>query len=385
MQYNQNAYRDFRVDPPSIPYSYVFMDYIGPFEVKVSNSKQKVWILCITCLWSRSVNLKLCQDYSTKEFLRAFQLHTFEWGLPQMVFSDLGSQLVSGTKIIQDFLKDAETQMYFTEHKVKSIKFEHFVKGKSELGSLVESLVKQVKKLIFSSIGKAILSLHDFEFLTHEVVHVINKRPIAFKECLRNVQDDIASPITPEWLTRGYELHSVNIIPLLHPIEDDPNWSSRSPNDIIRDNYSELRKVRQVLKDRYHNEFLVNLIVQATDKLERYKPKPHKKLNVGDIVLIKEQSCKPYNYPMGIIKSLEFNSLGESTSAVLLKGKTKEITKRHVSTLIPLLSQENSNEDTQVYPNVESDDKPNASSRVTRSAAVEANRKIKHLCSKDLV
>ena len=174
VQCNQNSYREFQVDPPSVPYNYIFMDYIGPFEVKDSKSKVKIWLLCFTYLWSHSVNLKLCYDFSSKEFLRAFQLHVFEWGIPQLCVSDLGSQLVSGTKVIQNFLKDAETQNYFTDHGVKCIKFENYVKGKSELGSLVESCVKQVKKLIFASVGKTILPLKDFDFLMHEVIHIIN-------------------------------------------------------------------------------------------------------------------------------------------------------------------------------------------------------------------
>ena len=59
--------------------------------------------------------------------------------------------------------------------------------------------------------------------------------------------DDIASPITPEMLTKGYELLSLNVIPDLHPIEPDLDWSLQSSHDIIRDNYEKPRKVRQVL------------------------------------------------------------------------------------------------------------------------------------------
>ena len=383
IQCNQNSYREFRVDPPSLPYNYIFMDYIGPFEVKDSKSKVKIWLLCFTCLWSRSVNLKLCYDFSSKEFLRAFQLHVFEWGIPQLCVSDLGSQLVSGTKVIQDFLKDTETQNYFTDHGGQCIKFENYVKGKSELGSLVESCVKQVKKLIFSSVGKTNLTVKDFDFLMHEVIHIINRRPMTFKEGLRNVVDDIASPITPEMLTKGYELLSLNVIPDLHPIEPDPDWSLQNPHDIIRDSYEKLRKVRQVLREKYQDEFLANLILQATDKQNRYTPKPHKNLNVGDIVLIKEQNCKPYNFPLGIIKSLETNSIGENTSAVVLKGKTKETTKRHVSSLIPLLSTTSATGDESTL--VVNNEVSNKDTRVTRAAAQAARERNAYLFSHDLV
>ena len=49
---NQSPYREFRTDPPAIPFAYLFMDYLGPFTVKLQGNKMKVWILCFTCMWS---------------------------------------------------------------------------------------------------------------------------------------------------------------------------------------------------------------------------------------------------------------------------------------------------------------------------------------------
>lgn len=57
---NQSAYRDFRVNPPNIPYKYTFIDHMGPFLIEFNGKRQKVWVLCFTCLWSRAVNLKIC-------------------------------------------------------------------------------------------------------------------------------------------------------------------------------------------------------------------------------------------------------------------------------------------------------------------------------------
>ena len=135
---NQSSYRLERLQPPSIPFAYLYLDYIGPFEVKTSSNKSKVWLLCLTCMWSRAINLIICKDYSLKEFLRAFQLHTFQWGLPQHVISDLGSQLVAGSNVITQFLNDPETFHYFKSNNIKPFKFEHYSKGRSELGGMVE-------------------------------------------------------------------------------------------------------------------------------------------------------------------------------------------------------------------------------------------------------
>ena len=61
-------------------------------------------------------------------------------------------------------------------------------------------------------------------------------------------------------------------------------------------------------------------------------------MNVGDVVLIKEENCKPVQYPLAIVREVTQNDLGEAVGAVLLKGSTGELVKRHSSIIIPLLS-----------------------------------------------
>ncbi|XP_068224857.1 uncharacterized protein [Palaemon carinicauda] len=336
---NQNTYREFRSSPPAVPFSNIFVDFIGPFNVKQGAEKMKVWILCFTCTWSRAINLKICRDLSVNEYLRAFSLHVFEYGFPQLCVSDPGSQLVAGGNIITSFINDPDTKLYLESNGIKHVKFQQFFKGHSELGSLVESCVKLVKKLIFSAIKTWVLSLPDFEYLVCNVVHLANKRPIAFKESLRETEaDSCPEPITPEMLVKGYELVSLNLIPDLQEVPDDPEWKmSSSPTEIIKDEYEKLRKVRYNLLEAYQNEFLSTLVAQAVDRKDRYRPVCHQKLGIGDIVLIKEPNTKTINFPLGIVKGIEENDLGETTGAIILKGKTRELIKRHVTTLIPYL------------------------------------------------
>ena len=335
---NQSSYRDFRTDPPKIPFSNVFVDHLGPLSVKINNETKKVWLLCITCTWTRAVNLKICLDLSLKEFLRAFQIHVFEYGVPQLCISDLGSQLSAGVNLLKDYLNDHEVQIYFESNNIKPLEFQQYFKGCSALGSLVEICVKLVKRLIFGSIKNNILEYHDFEFLIYYVVHLINRRPIAFKEALRDPNlDTVPEPITPEHLIRGYELTSINIIPDLQDVpSSDPDWSANL-NASIKDQYKKLRKVRSDLINIYQNEFLGTLISQAVDRKDRYKAVNHKYLRKGDIVLLKETNIKPNHYPLAIVKELVINDLNEVTGAIVFKGKTRELVKRHASTLIPLL------------------------------------------------
>ena len=184
---NQSPYRDFRVDPPQRPFSSVFIDYIGPFTVKYGGTKGKAWLLIITCLWSRAVNLKVCRSATTDDFIRAIQLHIFEYGLFQFCLSDLGTQLQAGANLISTFLSDHDTQQFFNSNGIHPTKFQHYPKGNSSLGSMVEICVKQVKYLIYKSIRNVVLNVSEFEFLIAKVISLINKRPVAFKEVLRSL------------------------------------------------------------------------------------------------------------------------------------------------------------------------------------------------------
>ena len=337
LKLNQSSYRLERLDPINIPFSQIYIDYLGPFNVKTNNTKTKVWLLCFTCMWTRGINLKICSTLTVTDFLRSFQIHVFEFGLPQFCFSDLGSQIVAGGNLIQDFLHDPETILEFQNKGIHPISFEQFYKGHSELGSLVETMVKQTKRLMFSSIKKNVLNLQDFEFLVIKTTHLINRRPIAYKEALRDLPiTEVPIPITPEFLMKGYHLESINVVP---QFKSDDEWTPVSdliPN--IRSTHDKLIKVRNNLIKEYNETFLSNLIYQSIDRKDRYKPVLNKSISPGDIVLIKDNFTKFYDYPLARVINVVKNDNGEVTGATLRKGSTRELVKRHSSCIIPLMS-----------------------------------------------
>ena len=307
-------------------------------------------------------------------------MHCFEFGLPERCFSDLGSQFQAGANLISDFLNDPETQLYFEQNGIKSFSFEHYYKGHSELGSLVEICVKLTKRLIYGAIKNQILSMENFEFLISYVIHLANKRPIAFKEALRDpTYEEVPEPISPELLIRGYELNSVNIIPDLHEDHEEKPIPKNYPSTIT-DSYFKLRKARNEMIKIYENEFLGTLISQAVNKNDRYRPIKHNTVKVGDIVLLKEPNLKPNHYPMGVIKTIIKNDLDEITGATILKGKTRDIVKRHSSTIIPILEVNVENE----ILKDNSSNKLNLPSRKKRKAAVASQERSKYILSQDI-
>ena len=387
---NQNDYRDFRLSNKSRPFSSVAIDYAGPYNTRDGDKTSKVYLLVITCLYSRAINLELSVNLTTEEFLRSFQLHCYKYGLPEFVLSDMGSQLVAGADIISNFLNEPKTVAYFNEQGCERLKFSQYTKGRHELGSLIETCVKAVKRLISGAIRNNVLKLRDFQFIVEKTVSLVNKRPIAFKEALRDTKSSVLpQPITPELLIHGFELTSLDLIPNLHSVTvEEESDNSYDPVGTIQLVDKKLRNVKRNLFTLYNEEFIPHLIGQATDRKSRFEPKCHNKLAVGDIVLIKEVNTKRANLPMGIVEKITVNELSEVTDTVLLKGSTKERIRRHPSVLIPILQikgQVGVEEcQSELNSTKELTDKPNPRRNPRRLAALNSEVRSKKMLSDEL-
>ena len=66
---------------------------------------------------------------------------------------------------------------------------------------------------------------------------------------------------------------------------------------------------------------------------------------------------KRINFPLGIVEKIETNDLGETIAVEVRKGKSGEILKRHVTSLIPILTD---------IPSVKKDAKQNQSLKLLR-------------------
>jgi len=373
----QNDYKSYRINPSRVSYRDIALDHIGTYKVRSEQGIIKVGILIITCLFSRAVNLVYCRRMDNESFLMALQEHIFQYGMPQRIVSDNGSPIVSSVNQIRNLLSDdPEVKNFLVERNIESLDFSPYPSGASHLGGVVESLVKQVKNMIFCSISRNVLPVDHFRLLIAECKMMINKRPIAMKSSVRD-SDCEFDVITPEMVVRGYDVPSLAIIPQLDSelIDDepyDPNCIASSKS--LFESFSALRSVRHKLCDLYSDEFLDNLRYLGGNTRGRYKSGHTVNLSVGDYVSIKQNLTKPYFYPTGVVTDIERNSLGEVVAVTLRKGNG-ECVRRHSSDLILLLSVSSDIVDVENSEENECMDSVNAVIRPKRRAAVECDKK----------
>ena len=144
-------------------------------------------------------------------------------------------------------------------------------------------------------------------------------------------------PLTPEMIVKGFDVPCLSIIPQINS-ENDDLWGCsddilNNNNNAVFSSFQKLKKVKANLENLYKGEFVSNLLHQATDRKDRYSKRTHHSLKVGDLVGIKDDFLKPFNYPLGLVVKIESNDLQEVISAHIRKANG-EVVRRHVDNLI---------------------------------------------------
>ena len=112
------------------------------------------------------------------------------------------------------------------------------------------------------------------------------------------------APITPEDLVHGRDLVSINVVPYNESID---YWQPNStPLDCLKEEFHKFGKIREKLTNLYQSEFLANLMKQAINQKDHYKPVTHMKVNVGD-VLLQEDNKKIVYFPLAIVTEIFSN------------------------------------------------------------------------------
>ena len=78
-------------------------DLCGPYVVKAMNNKRsslKKWPVIFACFNTGAISIHLVFGYRTKEFLVICKLFVSLQGRPKFVYSDRGSNLVAGARIV---------------------------------------------------------------------------------------------------------------------------------------------------------------------------------------------------------------------------------------------------------------------------------------------
>ncbi|XP_064635215.1 uncharacterized protein LOC135492596 [Lineus longissimus] len=296
-------------------FSYCGVDFAGPFVTKITRFKSAKRYMCLfTCLQTRGVHLEMAYSLETDGFLMAFSRMVARRGKPIEVVSDNGGCLVKGESTLREFVEGMDRTKIVDSVSNQGIRWKFNPPYGSHHGGVFESLIKSAKKALYSIFGEARLT--DEELLTGivEVEGMLNSRPLTY------VSSD---PKDLEVLTPNHFLVGQCGGQLAPQIVDETDYNPRHRWRLVQD-------MLYRFWVRWQKEYLT--LQQQRGKWREV----HSDLAVDDVVVLQEQGCPRWSWPIGKVTEVERGSDGHiRTATVLSRGKTY---RRPITRLVPLIA-----------------------------------------------
>ena len=260
---------------PCPPFTNISLDFMGPFKVKgLANQRAriKVYGLVLVCQNTRAVKALAVPGYDTGTFLNSYRKFTNDFGTPELVVSDRGSQLVKAGKIVNAEKTDLDNLDWnnIEEVTAKSGTRWQFVEpGCQWRNGLVERQVGCLKKTLFNTLeASQCLTIAELDTLLSTAAFIVNQRPLSAQSFS---QDDYRS-ITPNDLLLGRSRVVV------------------SPGNLYGDNDSIPLRLQFLddLETLWWRQWLRE-VFPALVPYKKWKTS-HRNLQIGDIVLVQYAS-----------------------------------------------------------------------------------------------
>ncbi|XP_058455592.1 uncharacterized protein LOC131432955 [Malaya genurostris] len=268
-----------RLTPYLRAFSYVGVDYLGPFEVTVGRRKEKRWVVLFTCLVIRAVHVEVAHSLTTQSCLMAIRRFICRRGTPIEFFSDNGTNLRGASKEIvgicytigldcADEFTNAQTKWTFNPP------------AAPHMGGVWERLVRSIKE--------ALQALNNGRRLTDEILQtsiveaeeMVNSRPLTYV----SEQSSEAEVLTPNKFLRNFS-----------PIDRDALPSPVKAAEALRDSFKRSQELAEEMWKRWITEYIPT-VNQRTKWFKESRP-----LKAGDLVYVVEGTSRK-SWVRGIVE-----------------------------------------------------------------------------------
>ena len=252
------------------PFSVTGVDFCGPLFCL---TRQKVYVCLFTCAVTRAVHLELVDSMSLADFMLAFRRFCARRGAPTTMYSDNACTFRSAAASL------------LAEFGPVSPEWKFIAPRAAWWGGWWERLVRTVKSSLRKTLGKSVLSKVELETLLLEVEACVNSRPLTF------VSDDVdgSQPLTPSHFLSG-KAAGVRV-----PVVDDSAEVSAS-------SLTEREVQRQNLLAQFWNVWQADYLRNLPHSVRKFKSRG--RLQIGSVVLIREDNVPRLRWLMGVVEQL---------------------------------------------------------------------------------
>ena len=270
----------------SSPFLHIGLDMTGHYVLFNKGKSFKRYVLIITCLSTRAVHALLCRDNSVGSFVHCLRRHIFRYGSPQTILTDNAKNFVSLNGILENHSKNNIVKQIL---RLKGISWKFTANYSPWAGSVYESIVKIIKKILNKTFSTRKMGIEDMITLICHAEYVANNRPMSYV-----TQNDTYHILTPNMLIFGRPLNQENWLD--SDQFQDPDYTLISQQE-LGNAFKKLRASMSDIEKDFNTLYLDVLRERDAKQLESRNNKQRnvidKKPQVGDVVLLCDDKGKP--------------------------------------------------------------------------------------------
>ncbi|XP_071088902.1 uncharacterized protein [Haliotis cracherodii] len=302
-----------RVTPDEPPFTFVGVDYFGPFDVKRGRKHEKRYGVLFTCLTTRAVHIEVAYSLDTDSCINALRRFMARRGQVKVIRSDNGTNFVGSERELREELENWNKCQIHQEMLQRNVEWTFNPPAGSHHGGVWERQIRTVRKVLRSLVREQTLDDETLRTVLCEVEAIINNRPISRAS---------SDPNDLEALTPNHLLL----------LKRKPNLP---PGMFGMDGHYPRRRWRQVqyMADLFWKRWLREYLPLLQERQKWVKLR--RNLKIGDIVLIVDNTAPRNSWSMGKVVKLMPDRKGV-VRRVEVKTQTK-VLDRPISKLCLLL------------------------------------------------
>ena len=282
-----------RCQPYQPPFSNVGVDIFGPFNVTQKRSQVKRYGCVFSCFVTRAIHLEVLSSMETDSFINAFIRFVARRGAPLKVRSDNGTNLVGARSELARNLREIDRTKIVCHARRQGVDWTFNPPHASHHGGVWERMIRTIRQILMVLLSpNTRLSDEVLQTIFCEVENVVNSRPLT--KCSNDIDDE--SPLTPNHfvLLRGNYAYP---------------WSLTQESDTYRKRW----KMVQHIVSQFWRKWIKMYLPELQCRQKWLKSRQN--VQVGDLVLIQDETCPRGCWPLGLVEGISVGRDGMVRSA----------------------------------------------------------------------
>lgn len=267
-----------RVTSGQAPFTFVGVDYFGPFHIKRGRSEVKRYGCIFTCMTIRAIHLEVAHSLDTDSFMHALMRFVSRRGKPKEMWCDNGTNFVGAEKELTNSLQNWNVNHIENQLLKRGIEFHFNPPAASHMGGVWERMIRTVRKVLTPLLKQQPLDDEALTTMMCQVESIVNSRPIT---TLSEDPKDL-NPLTPNHLL------------LLNVDQSLPFEKTTVRDQFHRKRWKQVQYLADCFWVRWTREYLPTLQVRSKWNTLEYNFK------VGDIVIVVMETSRDH-WPLGRI------------------------------------------------------------------------------------